>query len=201
MSATSHKPRMTGEERREQILGVTQRLVAEQGFHAVSIEAVCRAAEISRPVVYGHFGDLSGLLAALIARVNERALAQLATVLPADLTGADPAEELVRSLGAYLEAVRTDPLTWRLVLMPPEGTPPALRDGIAEGRTAVLAQLAAAVSGGLTPGGRASPDPEMTARTFSALSDEAARLVLTEPNVYTPARIEAHARWLLERLA
>ncbi len=132
----------------------------------------------------------SGRGASAGARVAERAVAQLE----------DPVEELVRSLGAYLEAVRSDPLTWRLMLMPPEGAPPALRDGIAEGRAAVLAELAAAVAGGLTPGGRESPDPEMTARTFFALSDEAARLVLTDPEAFPPARMEAHARWLLERL-
>jgi AcrR family transcriptional regulator len=200
MSATSHKPRMTGEQRREQILDVTQAIVADHGFHGISIEAVGRAAGITRPVVYGHFGDLAGLLSALIDRVAERASTQLATVLPSGTSGEAPGEQLLASLRSYLEAVRADPLTWRLVLMPPEGAPEALRDHIAEGRAEVVAVLSAAVAGGLTPGGRLSPDPELTARTFSALSDEAARLVLTDPRAFPPERVEAHARWLLERL-
>lgn len=190
---------MTGVARREQILDVTQAIVAEHGFHGISIEGVCRAAGITRPVVYGHFGDLAGLLTAMIDRVADRAEAQLERVLPTVAGAGDPGERLLASLRGYLEAVRADPLTWRLVLMPPEGAPEALRTGIAEGRAAVVATLAAAVEGGLTPGGL-SPDPEMTARTFSALSDEAARLVLTDPDAFPPARVEAHARWLLTRL-
>ena len=60
-------------------------MVAAHGFHAVSIEAVAREAGISRPIVYGHFGDLRGLLEALVLRESERALEQLSSVLPAAL--------------------------------------------------------------------------------------------------------------------
>ena len=56
--AASTAKRMPAEERREQLLDVTAELVAEQGFQAVSIQAVARRAGISRPIVYEHFGDL-----------------------------------------------------------------------------------------------------------------------------------------------
>src|SRR5204862_8269259 len=46
--------RMTASERREQLLDVTKAIVAEHGFHAVSIEAVAREAGITRAIVYGH---------------------------------------------------------------------------------------------------------------------------------------------------
>ena len=55
-----------------------------------------------------------------------------------------------------------------------------LHDHIARGRTAVVAHLAQAVGPGLGPG-RESPDPELFARTLSAVSDEGARLLLTDP--------------------
>src|SRR3954469_1594769 len=65
-SVTSVRPmRMTAEQRREQLLDATKAIVLEHGFHAVSIEAVARAAGITRPIVYGHFEDLGGLLEAL----------------------------------------------------------------------------------------------------------------------------------------
>ena len=60
--------RMQAGERREQLLDATKTIVAERGFHAVSIEAVAREAGITRPIVYGHFNDLPGLLEALVAR-------------------------------------------------------------------------------------------------------------------------------------
>jgi AcrR family transcriptional regulator len=191
-------PRMTAEERREQLLDVTKAIVAERGFHAVSIEAVARQAGITRPVVYGHFRDLAGLLEALIDRESARALDQLDTVLLKEIAPGDPVEQLLASLRGYLEVVRGDPATWRLVLMPPEGAPEALHDRIARGRSAIIGQLTGAVSSGL-PGGRPSPDPELTARMLSAVSDEAARLQLTDPERYPVERILTHARWALGR--
>ena len=190
---------MTAEERREQLLDATKAIVASRGFHEVSIEAVAREAGITRPVVYGHFGDLGGLLEALVAREGGRALAQLARVLPRDLAAGrgDPREALLAALEGYLEAARADPVTWRLVLMPPEGAPPVLREAITQGRNAVVSQLAEAVgAAGFSSGGE-SPDPELTARMLSAVADEAARVLLTDPQRYPVERILAHARWVL----
>ncbi len=186
--------RMSSGERRRQLLDVTKRIVAEDGFHAVSIEAVARAAGITRPVVYGHFRDLTALLEALVERESERALSQL--VLPSEGGSRDA---LLAALRGYLEAVARDPDTWRLVLMPPEGAPALLRERIASGRHAVVAQLADAIRPGFGAGGE-SPDPELTAHTMSALSDEAARLLLTDPERYPVDRLVAHTRWLLDRL-
>jgi AcrR family transcriptional regulator len=198
MPATS-QTRMTASERREQLLDVTKAIVAEHGFHAVSIEAVAREAGITRPIVYGHFNDLQGLLEALVEREGVRALAQLSKVVPVDLRQGDPLELLLAALGGYLEAVQEDPDTWRLVLMPTEGAPEILRERIESGRAAVVSQLTQAVRPGLGSDGE-SPDPEITARMLSAVSDEAARLVLTDPATYPPERLLAHARWWLGRL-
>jgi AcrR family transcriptional regulator len=197
----SATPRLPAEQRREQLLDVTKEIVGEQGFHAVSIEAVARRAGITRPVVYGHFGDLDGLLEALVDREGARALAQLAEILPTQLRpGASPRETLVVGLRGYLEAVLADPVTWRLVLMPPEGAPAVLRDRIATGREAVVGALAGAVGAGFAPDA-ASPDPALTARMLSATSDEAARLLLTDPAQYPVDRLVAHADWVLNRLS
>jgi AcrR family transcriptional regulator len=182
---------MSAGARREHLLDVTKALVADNGFHAVSIEAVARRAGITRPIVYRHFDDLTMLLEALVERETARALAQLRGFLPAEL-GADPREGLVAALRGYLRAVGSDPVTWRLVLVPPEGAPGLLGERIAAGRAAVVAQLAATI--GPAAG---SPDPELTARALSAVADEAARLVLSDQRRYPPERILDHARWLL----
>jgi AcrR family transcriptional regulator len=191
---------MSATDRREQLLDVAKAIVTERGFHAVSIEGVARAAGITRPVVYGHFHDLGGLLDALVEREMERSLAQLDSVIDYDLSSGDPVELLLTSLRGYLEAVRDDPDTWRLVLMPPEGAPPGLHERIALGRSAIVAQLAGNVMPGFGPG-RESPDPELTAHMLTAVSDEGARLLLTKPDEYDVDRILRHARWLLEQLS
>jgi AcrR family transcriptional regulator len=184
--------RMSAAARREHLLDAAKAVVAGHGFHAVSIEAVARAAGITRPIVYRHFSDLGELLDALVDRETTRALAQLQAFMPAaDRGGDDPRPDLLAALEGYLRAVGDDPVTWRLVLMPPEGAPGLLGERIAAGRAAVVAQLAQAI------GPRAgSPDPELTARALSAVADEAARLTLADPERYPPERIVAHGRWL-----
>src|ERR1700733_778912 len=67
-TTTTRRRRLSGEDRREQILDVTAAIVARSGFGAVSIQGVATAAGISRPIVYEHFGDLDGLLEALVRR-------------------------------------------------------------------------------------------------------------------------------------
>ena len=190
---------MSSEQRREQLLDTTKAIVDAEGFHAVSIEAVARRAGVSRPIVYGHFSDLPGLLEALVEREGLRALGQLAEVLPTELTEGDPRELLLAGFEGYLRAVQADPVTWRLVLMPPEGAPQVLRERIANGRAAVIGMLAEAVGPGLGPG-RESPDPELTARMLSVLADEGARLLLTEPGTFPVERLLAHARWFFSQL-
>ena len=192
-------PRMTGADRREQLLDVAKAIVAGDGFHAVSIDRVAREAGITRPVVYGHFGDLDGLLQALIDRETVRSISQLDDVIEYDLGRGDPVETLLASLRGYLEAVSADPDTWRLVLMPQEGAPPALHERIAAGRAAVVAQLAKNTAPGFGPG-QESPDPELTAHMLSAVSDQSARLLLTDPDRYPIDRLLTHARWMLGQL-
>lgn len=187
---------MSAPERREQLLDATKSIALARGFHSVSIEAVAREAGITRPVVYGHFHDLPGLLEALVDREAARSLAQLEIVLDYDRAADDQASMLLASLRGYLEAVRSDPDTWRLVLMPQEGAPASLRQRIAQGRNAVVARLALAIGPGFGSGGQ-PPDPELTARMLSAFADEGARLLLTDPEQYPVQRIVDHTAWVL----
>ena len=197
-TATRKQHRMTAAQRREQILDVTARIVDERGFHAVTIDGVAKEAGITRPVVYGHFDDLPGLLHALIEREAGRAREQVEAVLPRPRTGDDPVDVLVRGLEDWLEAVREAPVTWRMVLTPPEGAPPEMHEAIAESRTEAalhlqrLTQLEPAMDG-RSP----SPDAELTARTLQTISEESARLLLSDPQRFPIERLVKHARWMM----
>ena len=100
----------------------------------------------------------AALLEAMLERETVRALGQLAEVLPSGLEGGSARQALLAALRGYLEVVRADPVTWRLVLMPPEGTPELLREDVRRGREAVVAVLAQVVDGGVAAG-LESPDP------------------------------------------
>jgi AcrR family transcriptional regulator len=197
-TSTTPSMRLTGPQRREQILDVTRAIVGEKGFHAISIDGVAKRAGITRPVVYGHFEDLSGLLKALVERENMRAINQLMELLPRPEKGADTGAILTSSLRAFLEAVQAEPITWRLVLMPPEGTPAVLREQVVATRALVTQQLAQVAPQALAGSGREpSPDPELTALSLQAISEDCARLLLEDPEQYPIDRLVEHARWLL----
>ncbi len=189
---------MTASARREQLLDVTTRLIAQRGFHDLSIEAVASKAGVTRATVYQHFTDLRQLLREVVERETTRALSQISETTLEDLTHGDPVELMIESLRAYLQAVQDHPRTWRLILMPPEGAPPMLHKRIAEGKAAVLERLTEAVRPALASD-RESPDAELTARLLSAISDEYARLVLIDPKRFTPERLLRHARWYLQQ--
>jgi AcrR family transcriptional regulator len=60
--------RMSGRERRAQLLSVARSIFAEKGFEATSIEEIAARAGVSKPVVYEHFGGKEGLYAVVVDR-------------------------------------------------------------------------------------------------------------------------------------
>ena len=78
------KVRMTGQERRLQLVGIGRRLFAERGYEATSIEEISHQAGVSKPVVYEHFGGKEGLYAVVVHREVERLLTSFTGALSAD---------------------------------------------------------------------------------------------------------------------
>jgi AcrR family transcriptional regulator len=77
---------MTGKERREQLLDIGRRLFAERGFEGTSIEEIAAQADVSKPVVYEHFGGKEGLYAVVVDREVERLLTMATSLLDGDHT-------------------------------------------------------------------------------------------------------------------
>lgn len=73
--------RMTGRERREQLVAVGRRLFAEKGYDATSVEEIAARAKVSKPIVYEHFGGKEGLYAVVV----DREVSTLLTALEASL--------------------------------------------------------------------------------------------------------------------
>jgi AcrR family transcriptional regulator len=59
---------MTGKQRREQLISIGRGLFAEKGFEGTSVEEIAARAEVSKPVVYEHFGGKEGLYAVVVDR-------------------------------------------------------------------------------------------------------------------------------------
>jgi AcrR family transcriptional regulator len=178
-------------QRREHLIDAALSVILEQGYGGVSIEAIAREAGVTRPVVYDHFPNLGQLLHALVEREERYALEQLEEVVPADPGDRDPFEVLAAGVGRFLEAVRNRPATWRLILLPLEGTPSIVRDHVEVNRALMLERIERLVRWSIKRGQLPrNVDVELAGRAIRDLGEEAGRMVLTDPDRYTPERYE-----------
>jgi AcrR family transcriptional regulator len=196
-----YAPRLPPEERREQLLDAAQSLIVEEGYASCSIEAVARLAGVTRPVVYDHFPNMARLLAALIEREEQYAIVLLERLIPLDPGDRDPTEVVVSAIEGFLEAVQERPSTWRMILLPPDGTPAVVRSQVETNRANAIKRMEELVRWGLSlPGMPRDFDVELTARAIEAIGEEAGRLALTDPDGYTSERYSRFAGALMARI-
>ena len=109
---TQPRVRMTGQERRSQLLDVGRALFAEKGFEATSIEEVASRAGVTKPVVYEHFGGKEGLYAVVVDREMERVLAGITGAL----SGGSARELLEQAALAFLLYIEEQPDGFRILV-------------------------------------------------------------------------------------
>lgn len=168
------------------------RIVDTEGFHAATIERVAVDCGVTRTVVYQHFGGLDGMYAAVVDRASARAGEAFARAI-SDGGSENPADAMAR----ILDAADDDPATWRLFLVIPPAGPPALVDALERGRAAIR-RLA---SEGLTTSSRGRvADPDLAARFLQVVADEAVRLRLADPTVFSKERLVRQYQALFDAL-
>ena len=194
-----YAPRLPPEQRREQLLDAALELITRQGYAGVSIEAVARLAGVTRPVVYDHFPNLGRLLHALVEREERYALAQLEEVVPADAGDASPPELLLRGVDRFLKAVIERPNTWRIILLPIEGTPSIIREQVETNQARMHKRIIKLVEWAFSrPELPHELDVELTAYAIRHLSEEAGRMILTKPAEFTPERYSRYVASVLQ---
>jgi AcrR family transcriptional regulator len=82
------------------------------------MEAIAAAAGVSKPIVYRHFGDRSGLVAALAKRFSDDLMGALQASLQRD---AEPRDLLVGTIDAFLAFVEKEPNLYRFVVQHDDG--------------------------------------------------------------------------------
>jgi AcrR family transcriptional regulator len=104
---------MTGKQRREQLLDVGRKLFAEKGFEGTSVEEIAATAEVSKPVVYEHFGGKEGLYAVVV----DREIRQLLDSITGALTGrSHPRVLLERAALALLDYIESSSDGFRILV-------------------------------------------------------------------------------------
>jgi AcrR family transcriptional regulator len=98
--------------RREELLDAAVEVIRRDG-PAVSMELIAAEAGVTKPIVYRHFGDRSGLVAALAKRFTDELMGALQSSLERD---AEPRDLLVGTIDAYLAFVEKEPNLYRFVV-------------------------------------------------------------------------------------
>ncbi len=113
--------RLLREERHRQLLGVAWRLVREEGTDALTLPRLSEEADVTKPVVYDHFGTRSGLLIALYRDFDARQTA----LIDAALASSEPTLEVIARVIAtsYVECVLTQGREMPGVLAAVAGSP------------------------------------------------------------------------------
>ncbi|MEY2568910.1 MAG: hypothetical protein QOE35_3439 [Actinomycetota bacterium] len=104
-------------ERRQGLLDAAVEVIRRDGPN-VSMEAIAAAAGVSKPIVYRHFGDRSGLVAALANRFSDDLMGALQASLQRD---AEPRDLLVGTIDAFLAFVEKEPNLYRFVVQHDDG--------------------------------------------------------------------------------
>ncbi|RCW39950.1 TetR family transcriptional regulator [Halopolyspora algeriensis] len=100
-SSSAARARMTGKERRQQLLDVARALFAEKGFDGTSIEEIAHRADVSKPVVYEHFGGKEGIYAVVV----DREMQSLLDLIVSALSAGHPRELLEQAACALLDYI------------------------------------------------------------------------------------------------
>lgn len=94
---------MTGPQRREQLITIGRRLFAEKGFEGTTVEEIAATAEVSKPVIYEHFGGKEGLYAVVVDREIRALLSAITEALTAPAHSRLLLERAALALLDYIE--------------------------------------------------------------------------------------------------
>jgi AcrR family transcriptional regulator len=95
--------RMTGAQRRAQLIDVARGLFALRGLDGTTIEEIAAAAGVSKPVIYEHFGGKEGLYAQVVDIEFHLLLRSVTTALSGDAGSRELLERAALALLDYIE--------------------------------------------------------------------------------------------------
>jgi AcrR family transcriptional regulator len=128
--------RMAASDRRLAILEAARSAFAESGFHQTSLDAVADRADVSKALLYEHFGSKRELFAAML----EMHVHQLIERINGAVLSAEPGEPRLRAgLEAFFGFVEERRGAWRIMFRNPEDP------DVAESMVRLRGEVAAAI--------------------------------------------------------
>ncbi|HVK28062.1 MAG TPA: TetR/AcrR family transcriptional regulator [Nocardioides sp.] len=189
--------RLPVEKRREHLLDAALRVLVRDGYEKVTIEAIAREADVTRPVVYAAYDGLEPLLHALLDRTQRRALASALQLMPARTFEGDVDDWVLTAAGGLIDAVQHEPDVWRPVLGLTQNAPVIVRDRIDSTRELIRGYIADALQVGLERRGGPDVDVDVLAHLVMITAEHFGRLVLDQPERYDKERLVGALEGLL----
>ncbi len=188
------KQRMSATLRRDQILDVALQVAVSEGFYLVTMDRLANETGVTRTLIYQLFGNLPGVLVALMDREFNKGVASF--LQSASRYQVGDQEQFVAVMSDLIVSVDAEPAIWRLFLMPPEGAPPELHERLNQSRELVrqfLEQslLIAKDAGKLE---LTQIDVDLVIRTMQVVGEELLRLHLHDPAAYNKERLLLQVR-------
>jgi AcrR family transcriptional regulator len=97
--------RLSASARRTQLIEIARGVFARHGYEATSVEEIAARANVSKPIVYEHFGGKEGLYAVLVDREMEHVVSRISEAI----TTGTPRQRVERAALAFLSYVRDQP--------------------------------------------------------------------------------------------
>jgi len=169
--AVTRPQRIAGDQRRELIALAAGRLFAAGGYAGTRMEDIAAAAEVTKPMVYRHFGSKKELYLALLARHED----DLPTFVEGGEAGsAHPSgEAVVRGILDYwLDYVRVNAHAWAMLFRDSSGDEEiqAFRRRVSLTARAVLAAFITERAGARIPADQVEPTAELLTSGLAGLA-------------------------------
>ncbi len=179
------------ERRRPLILDVAFGLFLERGYKGTSMDAIARAAGVTKPVIYACFAGKAELFGALLDREEQRMFAQFGAAFASGVEpGGDDLESmLVAGFTALFTAVSDTPETYRVALLGGGDAEAAIDARMRRGREQLVAQLTALARRWLEeriPARHLDATAEFAAQTLAGVGDAGLRMTLASPGRWAP---------------
>ena len=104
--------RLSAAARRSQLIEIGRAVFAERGYEATTVEEIAARAEVSKPIIYDHFGGKKGLYAVVVDREVEYIVSKIA----ASVYSGSPRARIEKAALAYLTYVRERPEGFAVLL-------------------------------------------------------------------------------------
>ncbi|CCH28527.1 TetR/AcrR family transcriptional regulator [Actinosynnema sp. NPDC047251] len=150
-TAEPRRKRMPKAQRKAQMLDVAERVFAERGYLAASMDEIAERVGVSKPMLYEYYGSKEGLLIGCIHRARTELLERTQQAI----TGASSAEEMLRlGLLAFFEFIAEHNRSWSLIRQEAAVTVPSAVEeieGIRRQQTNLIAAVIASFDRDVDP--------------------------------------------------